>query len=169
MKNPVSICIIFVVVTFFACNKHVSQGKHMNSKTVLARSVKERLGKVKAQADSLSNEEFSQFIQKFHTSILFREERIPDVVRGYNSDDVDLSDESNSSQTYTWKRKDLSEYLTAASAAKKDSSFKVSYEETRQDEVVECIYIPDSSCFFLLYFNRQNGKWYLCDFTYHFL
>ena len=117
----------------------------------------------------LTNESFSDFITQFHRDSVFQIQRVAQEVTGFNSDyeESSIEDETDSITNFSWGKGDLIYYLNSANKAIIDSMYTVSYKLDSEDSATEKIYIPQSSCFYILAFSKINGHWYLSEFVYN--
>ena len=117
----------------------------------------------------LTNESFSDFITQFHRDSVFQIQRVAQEVTGFNSDyeESSIEDETDSITNFSWGKGDLIYYLNSANKAINDSMYTVSYKLDSEDSATEKIYIPQSSCFYILSFSKINGHWYLSEFVYN--
>lgn len=123
-----------------------------------------------------ASEDFSEFIERFHHDTIFQQQRITDVVTGFNSDDYEIDPESDdteeddTSYVYIWNKRDLIRYLHYTNYAIYDSTYErkisINNDSITMSESLE---EPESSCFLTLTFSKNNGKWFLTGFVSHFM
>lgn len=117
------------------------------------------------------DEEFSEFILKFHSDTLFQSQRVMHDVVGYDSNKEDFSEDTDTIDCMTpisrWDDLDLKWYLDFSNQTINDTIYTVEYDTSKRLSAIENIYIPASSCFYILEFKKIGGKWFLSRLDVH--
>lgn len=153
-KSAIIICILCSVLS---CNRQ----KNANNGTVSEQPASAIPEDVAAQED------FSDFITRFHADAEFLSSRLADNVTGFNSDDYNI--DADASEAYVWKHTDIAYYMLRDVATLFEGEAVVRYDMDDASTVLETAEIPDSSCFIVGTYKKDQGKWYMTELTVNLL
>lgn len=160
MKKLVFVLII-IISAFLSCSiNRTSNQKKIISNTVLVNNTILEY-----------DEDFSEFILRFHSDTLFQSQRIIHDIVGYDSNKEDFSEDTDTIDCMTmirlWDDLDLKGYLDFSNQAINDTIYTIEYDTSKKLSAIENIYIPASSCFYVLEFKKNDGKWFLYRLDVH--
>ena len=123
-------------------------------------------------------EDFIRIIKRFHTDTVLQQQRVADVIHGYNSDEdsllyFDFGNEIHyiSSEDYTWDMSKIVGFLRTANILAVDTSSEFErYIIIRSDSVIEEKFaIPGSGTSYIYTFKKNRGKWFFTELDYNCL
>jgi hypothetical protein len=109
----------------------------------------------------MEGEEFSTFIDRFHSDSVFAVSRISESVTGINTEAEKYDSIADKySYDYVWPLEEIKDDLSWFQEMREDDEYKC--DKTVKDNCAEeRIYMPDTCIRVLLRFRLKDGKWYL--------
>ena len=109
----------------------------------------------------IEGEDFTAFIDRFHSDSIFAVSRISESVTGINTEAEKYDSIADKySYDYVWPLEEIKDDLSWFQEMREDAEYKC--DKTVKDNcAVERIYMPDTCIRVLLRFRLKDGKWYL--------
>ncbi len=156
------------LVTMACCTTKHSDPVPGKNNTGLADTTTEAVTVTDAAID-MKDEDFIAFLKRFHSDSIFRNQRICDVVHGFNSDDATFSDEEGgdveiSPEDYTWDKERIGAYLHFFDMAFMDSASPRDLWLKSDTVIKENLFIERTrsvSATFTL--KKSESKWFLTE------
>lgn len=109
----------------------------------------------------MKGEDFTTFIDRFHSDSVFAVSRISESVTGINTEAEKYDSIADKySYDYVWPLEEIKDDLSWFQEMRKDNEYKCE-KTVKDDNAEEHIYMPDSCIRVFLRFRLKNGKWYL--------
>jgi len=153
-----SVIVICILCSVLSCNRQKNANNGNASEQPASAAVPEEVA---------AQEDFSDFITRFHADAEFLYSRLADNVAGFNSDDYDIDTETP--EAYVWKHADIAYYMLSDVDALFEGEAVVRYDMDDSFTVHETAEIPDSSCFIVGTYKKDQGKWYMTELTVNLL
>ena len=112
----------------------------------------------------IKGEDFTTFIDRFHSDSVFAVSRISESVTGINTEAEKYDSIADKySYDYVWSLEEIKDDLYWFKEMREDDEYKC-VKTVKDDNAEELIYMPDSCIRVLLRFSLKDGKWYLCGY-----
>ena len=162
--------ILCFIMTMACCTSKHADSTLSTCQTIVTDSIEEV--PIDTSIVKSDNEDFIAFIKRFHTDTTFQQQRLCDVIHGYNnaldSTFYDCEDTTTIYENYIWSNDEINTYLSGLNMAVTDpaSQYTRTIVLLSDSTIAEDIYHP-SGVLYRLTFEIRKHNWVMSRFSDH--